>query len=120
MLYSFCSVASCTDGAQPFAGLLQDAVGNLYGTTLTGGAGQGGSGSGGTVFELAPPAQSGGPWTEAVLYSFCSVAACADGSNPYAGLIQDAAGNFYGTTNTGGARNWLWHGVQVGASATVG
>ena len=103
VLYSFCSVASCTDGAQPFAGLLQDAVGNLYGTTLTGGAGQGGSGSGGTVFELAPPAQSGGPWTETVLYSFCSVAACTDGELPEAGLIQDVAGNFYGTTNTGGA-----------------
>ena len=103
VLYSFCSVASCTDGAQPFAGLFQDAVGNLYGTTLTGGAGQGGTGSGGTVFELAPPAQSGGPWTEAVLYSFCSLQPARMGAIPYAGLIQDPAGNLYGTTDTGGA-----------------
>ena len=50
----------------------------------------------GTVFELTPA--GGGTWTEKVLYSFGNG---TDGSNPYAGLIFDAAGNLYGTTNDG-------------------
>jgi uncharacterized repeat protein (TIGR03803 family) len=50
VLYSFCSASNCTDGAEPDAGLTRDAAGNLYGTTITGGAfGYG------TVFKLAPP-----------------------------------------------------------------
>src|ERR1700674_5667445 len=42
-------------------------------------------------------------YTETVLYSFCSQTNCADGFEPYAGLIEDASGNFYGTTSLGGA-----------------
>jgi len=105
-LYNFCSAANCTDGRQPqFAGLIQDAAGNLYGITSGGGAntsadnGEGG----GTVFKLVPPTQPGGNWSETVLYSFCSAANCADGELPFAGLIQDGAGNLYGTTSSGGA-----------------
>jgi uncharacterized repeat protein (TIGR03803 family) len=99
VLYSFCSVGggNCTDGWTPVAGLIQDAAGNLYGTTSDG------WGGGGRVFRLTPPAQPSGTWTETVLYSFCSAANCADGSRPVAGLIQDAAGNLYGTTYEGGA-----------------
>ncbi|MFZ0230883.1 MAG: choice-of-anchor D domain-containing protein [Mycobacterium sp.] len=48
MLYSFCSVSGCTDGWNPYAGLIQDTAGNLYGTTIYGGDTQGGA-----VFELA-------------------------------------------------------------------
>ncbi len=93
VLYSFCSLSNCTDGATPAAGLIQDAAGNLYGTTELGGAG------GGTVFKLDTSGN------ETVLYSFCSVSNCADGAGPAAGLIQDATGNLYGTTEFGGAND---------------
>jgi len=98
MLYSFCAEggSKCTDGAQPSAGLLRDAAGNLYGTTEFGGAN-----NNGTVFKLD------GTGHETVLYSFCSVGGtnCKDGSRPVAGLIQDTAGNLYGTTEYGGANS---------------
>ena len=82
---------SNTDGAYPQAGLIRDAAGNLYSTTVRGGVnGQG------TVFELTPG--TGGTWTEKVLYSFASG---ADGALPVAGLIFDHAGNLYGTTSLG-------------------
>ncbi len=83
------------DGSGPFAGLILDAAGNLYGTTEYGGA----SGYG-TVFKLTPNAD--GSWTESVLYSFNGG---SDAAIPCAGLILDAAGNLYGTTSTGGASN---------------
>jgi uncharacterized repeat protein (TIGR03803 family) len=86
------------DGAGPSAGLVFDGTGNIYGTTTWGGAT-----SGGTVFKLAP--NSDGSWTESVLYSFCSLTNCADGSNTSAGLILDASGNLYGTTYEGGSAN---------------
>jgi uncharacterized repeat protein (TIGR03803 family) len=102
-LYSFCSQggSTCTDGSSAqYGSLIRDAAGNLYGTTQDGGAnvgtGQSGAG-GGTVFKLS----SSGTYT--VLYSFCTAANCADGATPYAGLIEDSSGNFYGTTGFGGA-----------------
>ena len=81
-----------------------DAKGNLYGTTIDGGAyGESDGGWGhGTVFELSPPATAGGKWTETVLHSFG--ATCNDGVWPYAGLIMDAKGNLYGTTWAGGGQ----------------
>jgi uncharacterized repeat protein (TIGR03803 family) len=85
VLYSFTGGA---DGSQPFATLIRDAGGNLYGTTAAGGA----FGSG-TVFKLDMKNN------ETVLHSFNG----ADGANPEAGVIRDAAGNFYGTTSRGGA-----------------
>lgn len=94
VIYSFCAQQSCTDGASPFDGLIADKSGNAYGTTYSGGA----HGLG-TVFKISA---SG---VESVLYSFCAASTCADGANPYAGLIMDAAGNLYGTTLGGGANN---------------
>ena len=94
-LYSFCAQANCTDGQQPYAGLVRGSDGNFYGTTLEGGANTGcslGSGTCGTVFRITP----GGALT--TLYSFCSQHNCTDGGNPYAGLVQTNDGNFYGTT----------------------
>jgi uncharacterized repeat protein (TIGR03803 family) len=88
--HSFCEQSGCTDGALPYAGLVMDGAGNLYGTTATGGA----IGLG-VVFK-----QVGG--TETVLYSFCAQSGCADGAEPHAGLVIDAAGNLYGTTIFGG------------------
>jgi uncharacterized repeat protein (TIGR03803 family) len=94
VIYHFCSLANCDDGASPTSDLIMDLQGNMYGTTQFGGAY-----SGGTVFKLAP----GGTLT--VLYSFCSVggSSCSDGSAPESGLVMDSVGNLYGTTFQGGA-----------------
>jgi len=80
------------DGAQPRAGLIQDAAGNFYGTTLWGGIGPCQNRCG-VVFKLDTNGN------ETVLYRFTSG---NDGANPIAGLIMDAAGNLYGTAQTGG------------------
>lgn len=91
-LYNFCSAANCADGANPIAGLIQAADGYLYGTTFGGGA----NGSG-TIFKISLSGVFSG------LYSFCSESSCTDGATPYAPLRQASDGNFYGTTNYGGA-----------------
>jgi uncharacterized repeat protein (TIGR03803 family) len=83
VLYSF---ASNPDGANPWGGLIRDAAGNLYGTTL-----QGGTNGFGTVFKVDSTGK------ETVLHSFAG----NDGGMPYGGLILDAAGNLYGTTSLG-------------------
>jgi uncharacterized repeat protein (TIGR03803 family) len=85
-----------SDGSAPVGALVFDEMGNLYGTTSGSG-----SGNGGTVFELSPPATPGGAWSEAVLYTFP-----ADGSRglvPLSNLIFDSDGNLYGTTFLGGS-----------------
>jgi uncharacterized repeat protein (TIGR03803 family) len=92
VLHSF----DLNDGAELYSSLIFDAHGNLYGTTFTGGSGQGQ----GTVFELSPA--SGGNWTETVLYSFTGG---SDGGNPFAGVIFDSHGNLYGTTEYGGTNS---------------
>lgn len=85
---------SLKDGTYPFAALIVDAKGDLYGTTASGGRkGCGGGYACGTVFKLAP----GG--AETVLHSF---AAGSDGESPEAGLIADKRGNLFGTTSEGG------------------
>jgi uncharacterized repeat protein (TIGR03803 family) len=89
VLYSFTGGA---DGANPYAGLVLDASGNLYGTTYGGGA----SGYG-TVFKVDTKNN------ETVLYSF---GGGTFGSNPYAGLVIDKKGNLYGTTFSGGASGY--------------
>jgi uncharacterized repeat protein (TIGR03803 family) len=96
VLYNFCAQAGCIDGSNPYAGLVMDAAGNLYGTTY-----ESGGSLGGTVFQLAP---SGIGWTETVLYRFCQDgSSCSDGSNPRSGLLMDASGDLFGTTASGGA-----------------
>lgn len=82
------------DGLNPVGNLVRDAAGNLYGTTEHGGV----SRSSGTVFELSPT--QGGGWTETVLHNFSLDG--LDGITPLAGMVFDAAGNLYGTTNEGG------------------
>jgi uncharacterized repeat protein (TIGR03803 family) len=90
MIYQF----NDGDSGQGPTGLISDAAGNLYGTTFTGG-----TGGCGTVFELSP---SNGTWIFSVLYSFSgSSGSCG----PNAGVVLDAAGNLYGTTNRTGADN---------------
>jgi uncharacterized repeat protein (TIGR03803 family) len=90
-LYSFCSLANCTDAANPRAGLIQGTNGNLYGTTYSGGIN-----NYGTVFEIT----TGGTLT--TLYSFCSHSGCTDGSRPSAALVLATNGDFYGTSYEGG------------------
>ena len=81
-----------SDGGGPRAGLIADAAGDLFGTTAEGGAN-----GHGTVFELVN--HGGGAYTPVTLLSFNG----ANGTNPYSGLIADAAGDLFGTTNSGGA-----------------
>jgi uncharacterized repeat protein (TIGR03803 family) len=88
-----------TNGRNPFGGLIADANGNLFGTTVGGGAY-----NRGTVFEIAKTA-NGYASTPTVLVSFCALANCADGAQPSGGLIIDANGNLFGTTALGGAYN---------------
>jgi uncharacterized repeat protein (TIGR03803 family) len=80
------------DGAIPNP-IIRDAQGNLYGTTKYGGLTSCGEGSCGTVFKI----DSAGH--ESVLYSF---EGGSNGTNPVAGLVRDAAGNLYGTTQGNG------------------
>jgi uncharacterized repeat protein (TIGR03803 family) len=87
ILHSF--AGSPTDGANPRADLILDATGNLYGTTPTGGIS-----NAGTVFKVDTTGK------ETVLYSFTGG---TDGALPLGSLVQDATGNFYGTTSGGGA-----------------
>jgi uncharacterized repeat protein (TIGR03803 family) len=78
-----------SDGAFPLASLIEDSAGNLYGTTVD----RSGGNKRGTVFKLAPDG------TETVLHTFRGG---SDGSRPHAGLIEDSAGNLFGTTLYGG------------------
>jgi uncharacterized repeat protein (TIGR03803 family) len=89
------------DGVWPIAGLILDAVGNLYGTTFYGGDGKCNDGEikgCGTAFELSP--KSGGGWTETVLHSFQRNG--SDGVGPAGALILNQKGNLFGTTEAGG------------------
>jgi len=90
----FVFTTPATQGATTSGGLIADGSGNLYGTTVAGGAA-----GDGTVYELSPPPGGSGPWIETVLYSF---AGGTDGSEPQAGVVLDGHGNLYGTTYTGG------------------
>jgi uncharacterized repeat protein (TIGR03803 family) len=83
------------DGTFPWAGLTRDASGNLFGTTYTGG-----TYGFGTVFKMT--LSSSGTWSESVLHSFTGG---ADGSQPYAPITIDAAGNLCGSTVYGGAHS---------------
>jgi uncharacterized repeat protein (TIGR03803 family) len=85
VLYSFCAKPKCSDGGSPYAGLVMDESGNLFGT-------------GGAAFELSPGSDG---WSETVLHDFT----CKnnyDGCEPFAGVVLDSVGNVYGTTQHGG------------------
>jgi uncharacterized repeat protein (TIGR03803 family) len=88
VLYSF---GTGTDGATPFGGVIFDSAGNLYGTTSAGGAyGYG------TIFQLV----AANSWTEKILHNFQDG---DDGAVPYAGLIANKSGDFYGAATEGGS-----------------
>jgi uncharacterized repeat protein (TIGR03803 family) len=89
VLYSF---AGGTDGQSPYAGVIMDKLGNLYGTTWAGGGTACGGLGCGIVFKLAPDG------TETILHSFES----SEGAGLWGGVILDAKGNLYGTASSGG------------------
>jgi len=86
------NLTGAADGVRPLGGVIFDTSGNLYATTSNGG-----SGNGGTVFELIP---SGGSWNFNLIYSFFTFGTI--GRGPVADLTLDAAGNLYGTTGGDG------------------
>jgi len=102
-LYSFCSLANCTDGAKPNGGrLLVDPVGNIYGTTNAGGVSNN-LDAGGVVFQLSPNAKKT-KYRYRVIHEFCSELDCFDGNAPRsADLIMDTSGRLYGVTAYGGS-----------------
>ena len=89
VLYSF---GTGTDGTTPYAGVTLDSAGNVLGTTSAGG-----TYGYGTVFEL----NKAHSWAESIVYNFQNQ---DDGSVPYAGLIADGLGNFYGAATQGGSQ----------------
>ena len=90
-VYTILHVFKGPDGGTPFGSLIVDSAGNLYGTTL-----QGGAYNGGTVFELSP---AGNQWNEKVLHSF---GASGDLASPFAAVTFDANRNLYGAAGGGG------------------
>ena len=106
-LYSF--TGSPSHGANPYAGLIADANGDLFGTTQHGGA----SGDG-TVFELV---RSGSTYTTTILHAFTRG---SDGAFPQASLIEDVSGDLFGTTANGGAADagTVFELVKSGSSYT--
>jgi len=94
-LYAFTNGA---DGGYPWAGLIFDASGNLYGSTTAGG-----TGNGGTVFQLTP---SNNEWTLNTLYSFTGPGNGRFVVGPVGSLIMDDAGSLYGTTFADGANGF--------------
>lgn len=82
------------DGGGSFGGLVQGLDGNLYGTSIGGGAH-----GYGAIFKVTPAG------TLTTLYNFCSLRGCPDGVTPYSALALGIDGNFYGTTAGGGTNN---------------
>jgi uncharacterized repeat protein (TIGR03803 family) len=114
-LYSFCSQPNCTDGSSPYAALVQGTDGNFYGTTTGGGISSfcpydpDPEGCG-TVFKITPTG------TLTTLYNFCSQGGsnCTDGVGPNVALVEGSDGNFYGTTQGGGANTSCYDGYGCG------
>ena len=94
VLYSFCALSGCADGADPHSTLVRDGNGNIFGTTKNGGVN-----TAGVVFQLAPGNENS---QETVIYTFCGQLNCTDGANPVAGLVPDSSGNLFGVTSSGG------------------
>ena len=112
-LYNFCSLSGCSDGEIPYGPLAVGADGTFFSAS-----GSGGTGGSGTVFGLFPEplggcgagVNTGNGWCEFVVYNFCSVANCADGSLPignvsYLNAHINRPGNIYGTTYEGGSHD---------------
>jgi hypothetical protein len=118
VLYSF---QGGGDGYTPAGGVVFDKAGNLYGANSWGGSGGCPSPGCGTVFELSPPTQKGGSWTETTIYAFQGVlGSVKDGLTPEGGLIIDQQGNLYGTTTLGGNGPCILLGSPAGCGIVYG
>jgi uncharacterized repeat protein (TIGR03803 family) len=121
-LYSFCPESGCLDGNLPNAALIEGTDGNFYGTTVQGGGGANGTcpkgGACGTIFQITPSGML------TIIYRFCSQTqngvSCTDGANPYGALVQNTDGNFYGTTEAGGAGGANGYGTVFSLSTGLG
>ena len=113
VLYSFQGGAN--DGAFPVGGVVFDAQGNLYGVLQDYGPGSCApiGNECGAVFQLTPPVNQGGPWTETLIYKFGGKEA-NDGESPNGGLIIDSLGNLFGVTAYGGTGDCILLGVRAG------
>jgi uncharacterized repeat protein (TIGR03803 family) len=98
ILFTFSGLQNPTGGANPYAGVVRDKAGNLYGTTTGGGDT---SLQAGAVFELSPTPT--GPWKETVIHNF-PTPRYVDGELPYTGVLIDSAGNLYGASDLGGGQ----------------
>jgi len=114
VLYTF---TGGSDGALPWAGVILDSAGNVYGTTQAGGHAftcNAGGGGCGVVYKLTPTDQ--GPWTESILHAFTGN---ADGNQPLGGLTFDGSGNLYGVTYEGGDTSVSCFGSSFPGCGTV-
>jgi uncharacterized repeat protein (TIGR03803 family) len=113
VLYSF--QGGTDDGALPVGGVVFGTQGNLYGVLQFYGPGSCGplANECGAVFQLAPPAHQGDPWTETLIYEFQGKGG-NDGESPNGGLVIDGQGNLYGVTAYGGTGDCVLLGVPAG------
>ena len=90
-LFSFPCKSDCPDGDAPESGVILATNGDFYGTASSGGVN-----AAGTIFKTTASGHA------TLVYTFCALANCADGSSPTGGVVQGIDGNFYGTTRDGG------------------
>jgi len=114
VIYHFCALPGCPDGAYPGSTLVQASDGNLYGTTQGGGAENCTYEFGcGTLFRISLTGEL------TTLYTFCLQSGCEDGSSPE-GLIQGTDGNLYGVTDVGGLKGGTAYGGGTIFRITLG
>lgn len=92
VVHTFCSLTNCADGSDPSTPPIQGIDGSLIGTAHTGG-----TIGGGVVYSISPTGAF-----NVVHTFFCSGEPCPRGYGP-GGVVQDPAGNLFGTTEFGGA-----------------
>lgn len=106
LLHSFTGYPA--DGAYPRSGLILGSDGNLYGTTLSGGAKNDGA-----IYRVTPSGQM------MILYSLCSQTSCADGFSPVVPLLQHTNGKFYGSTSGNSLGGSYFYSLDLGLAPFV-